>query len=185
MVRSELNNGIIVETDSAMALHIPSGWLQATFTVRGGFLAGVTVVTAESIRIISLIMQTELAKDIDDLQGNLSIYLRALEVTLSSCNEDVIQGALEGWIQLESRLRQLEPTLTPKLRAAFIQVWDRLWDYELHGRSCCRRHFNTSNDFQEHFQLEHLFFLRPAIQKRQLKSKGQKQTKKHRLESVD
>lgn len=85
------------------------------------------MVTAESIRIISLMMQTELAKDIDDLEGNLNnIYLRGLEVSLSSCNEDVIQGALEGWIQLENRLRQLEPTLTSKLRTAFIQVWDRL-----------------------------------------------------------
>ena len=80
MLRSQLDNGIIVETsDNTMVLHIPAGWVHATFTIKGGFLGGITAVTAESIRLISSWMQVELEHGSDDLQGNLDIYINALE----------------------------------------------------------------------------------------------------------
>ena len=106
MLRSQLDNGVVVETDSTMALHIPAGWLHATFTVEGGFLGGITAVTAEAIPLISFWVEVELETRGDDIRGNLDIYTRALEEALCSQNKDVVRAALEGWKQLQPRLME-------------------------------------------------------------------------------
>ena len=92
MIRSQLNNGLICETDSTTTIHIPTGWLHVTFTVGGsGFVAGITIVAAESIRFTSSWMQVKLKRGSDDPQGNLDVYYYVLEVALESRNEDVIR----------------------------------------------------------------------------------------------
>ena len=163
MLRSQLDNDIIVETDNTMALHLPVGWLHATSRVDS--LGGITAVTAESIRLISSWIQVELESGSDDLQGNLDIYINELEETLYSRKEDVVQDALEGWKQLQSRLRELvdhkatTDKITSEQGKKLIEIWDEFCEQADKQRPCCYDCDLSNSHFHTHFEKHHLSFL--------------------------
>lgn len=49
-------------------------------TIEGGFLGGITAVTAESIGVTSRWVQAEISKENPEVEANLTIYIRALEI---------------------------------------------------------------------------------------------------------
>lgn len=162
ILKAQLEHGLIVETDDTMALHIPAGWLHATFTVTGGFLAGISTVTAEAIGLISKWMKFELESEKGDFQGNIEIYVRALEVALSSSKDSVLHDALEGWKQLQPQLSAGGAKIT-ELQDILKQAWTDFFGWADKQRHCYHDADLSNYDFCDHFRTSHLSFL-PSFQ---------------------
>ncbi len=89
LIRSYLDHGILLETDGTTGIHVPAGWLHATFTIEAGFLVGITPVVAESIEILSNYTSYELVGNVETNE-NLRAYLRGLTTALHSTKREVI-----------------------------------------------------------------------------------------------
>lgn len=145
-----------------MALNIPARWLHATFTVKGGFLAGISTVTAEAIGLMSNRMKFELK---GEEGGNLEIYIRALHVALSSPKEHVLDDALVGWKQLQPQLMAANGKITSELKQLLIQAWEDFLVRADKKRRCCDDADLANYDFCDHFRTRHLSFLHSSVRR--------------------
>ncbi|KAI9884407.1 MAG: Transcription factor Sox-2 [Watsoniomyces obsoletus] len=169
LIRSYLDDGILLQTDKSTGIHVPSGWLHATFTIEGGFLVGITPVTAESIGLISSCTSSELVSE-PGTQPNLKGYIRGLETALRSTKPSVLQDTLDGWQHLGPQLAILR---TGKKGLgdngkALRAIWDEFllrFSLKLQRRrsedqvmvltseSCCNL---TDPAFPDHFRAVHM-----------------------------
>ena len=160
LVQSTLNDGLIIETDSTIALHIPNCWLHATFTKEGGFLGGITLVVAESIRLVSDWMLVELADDDNDPSGTLRIYTNALKEALHSRKQNVVQATIDRLAKLQSWLESLK--FKKRIVSTQVKMFAEIWDYFLkinqQDWSCCESYLSSGN-LHTHFKTKHISFL--------------------------
>ncbi|KAI9884802.1 MAG: hypothetical protein M1823_003413 [Watsoniomyces obsoletus] len=110
LVHSNLDQGLLLETDATVGIHVPAGWLHATFTIEAGFLTGITTVAAESIRVLSMNTICELIGD-GNVRKHLAVYVRGLQTALASHNPKAIGDAIDGWHLMQPGLARLAMAL--------------------------------------------------------------------------
>ncbi|KAI9884020.1 MAG: hypothetical protein M1823_004210 [Watsoniomyces obsoletus] len=183
LIQSNLNDGILLETDGTVGIHVPAGWLHATFTIHGGFLIGITPVMAESIGHISRYNVSEVGFNLSytvETDDNLKIYGRGLQIALCSRKLDVLQEAIDGWYKLGPLLACLRPAdggpsngLNKGMAARKEEIrviwedWLLRIDWKSGGidltHQCC--HLDDA-DFPNHFKTEHLKLLNTSKARR-------------------
>ncbi|KAI9887905.1 MAG: hypothetical protein M1823_000294 [Watsoniomyces obsoletus] len=105
LIQTNLDHGVLVETDRTVGIHLPAGWLHATLTIEGGFLIGITPIAAESIDIITNYFSSELLMSPSDTDESLNVYIRGLRTALRSAKPQIIRDAVDGWSRLGPRLQ--------------------------------------------------------------------------------
>ena len=156
MVACNLDDGIITYTDSTMAIYVPAGWIHATLTLSGGFLAGITFVAAESIFITAQCFAMDLRHTPDEFEENCQHYIDALEVSLRTQDVAIELQAVESWVTLQSALQRLV-TKKCKALADTMEIWSSFLAGDITWQACpCKW---EGESFAAHFLSKHLYFL--------------------------
>lgn len=116
-----LEYGLIEKLDYSAIIFIPSGWLHATFTTRGGFLVSIDCATKTTVWTFSEYLKYQLFRELDTNQQDecFFLFLTCLEHTLSSHE---LTLASRAWCNVDDFLKS-EMDKTWKQSAS--QIWGK------------------------------------------------------------
>ena len=152
--------GVVGKIDSSIAVAIPSACLHSFITQQGGFLVSIDYTTEESIWPFSQYLGSDLIKDLDEKsqQNCLFLYLDCLEVALKNGSS---RKAFEGWLSIESYLRQVAQRDSQWRQGAW-----KIWEDFMQGapaiqvKCACAREDQVQS--REHFEEAHLAWLKSS-----------------------
>ncbi|KAI9706538.1 MAG: hypothetical protein M1836_003544 [Candelina mexicana] len=156
MVRCALDDGIIVYTDNTKAIFIPAGWIHATMTLSGGFLAGISFLAAESVMVTAKCLAMDLRLAPDDFEENCTNYLNGLNVALKARDATIAWQAVDSWTYIRPELQKLVDD-HPGALAQAVSIWREFLPRSDGWQRCpCGW---EGNSFKDHFSQDHLSFL--------------------------
>jgi hypothetical protein len=153
----KLEGGIIVETASDHAIHIPATCLHATLTLSGGYLIAEDFTTPKSIKAISAYIASRLDQHLPAEARSICFdwFERCLDVCLT---HQQLDSAIHAWIAAESHLANWLADHR-KWRVSVRGLWEQHLHADIHQRCICGNHP------KDHIFSTHLTFLLSPSQK--------------------
>jgi hypothetical protein len=151
-----LEGGVIVQTNSAEALYIPSGCIHAVFTVSGGFLVSIDCTTRFSLWPFSQYLRHRLHLELD-LTGQEHCYFLFLECLKVALANSCELTAIRSWISVEDLL-EAEAAGNPEWRRSATAVWEIHFVGERGGDQACPCGVLGIN-LEQHVRAQHLEWL--------------------------
>lgn len=122
-IMHQLEGGIVAETTSAHAIHIPAGCIHATFTLEGGYLVTEDFTTSKSINGISAYVASGLDRSLPPKAREICFdwFERCLDVCLA---HQQYERAIEAWIKAEVHLASWA-SFHRQWRVSIRRVWEQ------------------------------------------------------------
>lgn len=152
----QLEGGVIVETTSAKAIHIPAACIHATFTIQGGYLVTEDFTTSKSLTAISSFIFNQLDDSLLTKAREICFdwFERCLDISLAHRQ---VMSAVRAWVKTETQLTSWASTHR-RWRVSIRRLWEQYLQEDMPGGCPCGTQ-DLSAPLSKHFSSVHLYFL--------------------------
>jgi hypothetical protein len=134
-LKGNLEGGLYALQTEDYAMHIEAGWIHATYTLKGGFVPGITYTTAECLQPAKITWDLMCHLPVEVQRGDCEPLLRAVSMTLGL--EGGHEAVCEALCSHYKRIHKLNPPLWSNIKRRLSQqnktcvTCNKLWTKHL------------------------------------------------------
>ncbi|PGG96242.1 hypothetical protein AJ80_09856 [Polytolypa hystricis UAMH7299] len=121
----KLQDGYIVETDPSNILHIPPGWLHATFTTLSGILIGINFAALETLEFMGFSLSIHLQyfeQDCVGIEEDLEVYVDCMKDCLERKHPHHLEIIIKSWVAICCSVQQISPVSEGR---RLLEYWEQ------------------------------------------------------------